>query len=179
MSIDDEKKRFTEIYNRESDSLFRFCLLRVSDREKALEFTQEAFTRLWDSIFLGKKVDNPRALVYTVARNLIIDWYRRIKSVSLEGLSGGSGNDDKELDIPDEKATLGIELNADSRRVLSILDKLEPQYKEVIHLRYVENLSPKDIAGILKLNANTVSVRITRGLEALRRLIGISKHKHD
>lgn len=177
MSIDEDKKHFTDIYNRESDSLFRFCLLRVSDREKALELTQETLTRLWSTIAMGKRVDNPRALLYTMARNLIIDWYRRIKSTSLEGLSGGS--EDREFDAPDERAVLEIELNADSRRVLLMLDKLEPQYKEVIHLRYVEDLSPKNIAEILKLNANTVSIRITRGLEALRRLIGISRHKHD
>jgi len=173
MSIDGDKKRFTDIYNRESDSLFRFCLLRVSDREKALDLTQEAFSRLWSSIVSGKKVNNPRALLYTVARNLIIDWYRRIKSVSLEGLS--KEDEDREFDVPDEKATLEIELNADSKRVLSMLGKLESQYQEVIYLRYVEDLSPKDIAGILKLNTNTVSVRITRGMEALRKVIGIPK----
>jgi len=184
MSIDDDKKHFTNIYNEESDSVFRFCLLRVSDREKALELTQETFTRLWSSMVLGNlpagrqgKIANPRALAYTVARNLIIDWYRRVKSISLESLSGEDG--DKEFEVPDEKATLEIELNVDSRRVLSMLERLEPQYREVIHLRYVEDLSPKDIAEVLKLNPNTVSVRITRGLEALRRLIGISKHRHD
>ncbi|MDP3763365.1 MAG: RNA polymerase sigma factor [bacterium] len=173
MSIDDDKKRFTEIYNRESNSLFRFCLLRVSDRERALDLTQETFTRLWSTISLGKEVDNPRALLYVVARNLIIDWYRRVKSVSLENLS--KVDDDREFDVPDEKSTLQIELDADSRQALAMLEKLEPQYKEVIYLRYVSDLSPKDIAEVMNLNANTVSIRITRGLEVLRKLMGIKK----
>src|SRR3989338_7376113 len=177
MSIDGDKKRFTDIYNRESDSLFRFCLLRVSDREKALDLTQEAFSRLWSSIVSGKKVNNPRALLYTVARNLIIDWYRRIKSVSLEGLS--NEDEDREFDVPDEKATLEIELNADSKRVLSMLEKLEPRYKEVVYLRYVSDLSPKDIAKVMDLNANTVSVRISRGIKALKRLMGIASNNHE
>ena len=173
MSIDDDKKRFTDIYNQESDSLFRFCLLRVSDREKALDLTQESFTRLWSSFSLGKRVDNPRALLYRVARNLIIDWYRRIKPVSLESLSGA--DEDREFDPPDQRATVKIEVDAESRRVLSMLGRLESQYQEVIYLRFVEDLSPKDIAEILRLNTNTVSVRITRGMEALRKIIGISK----
>ncbi|OHB05261.1 MAG: hypothetical protein A3B22_03195 [Candidatus Zambryskibacteria bacterium RIFCSPLOWO2_01_FULL_47_33] len=177
MPIDDDKKRFTDIYNRESDSLFRFCLLRVSDREKALDLTQEAFSRLWSSIVSGKKVNNPRALLYTVTRNLIIDWYRRIKSVSLEGLS--KEDEDREFDVPDEKATLEIELNADSKRVLSMLEKLEPRYKEVVYLRYVSDLSPKDIAKVMDLNANTVSVRISRGIKALKRLMGIASNNHE
>ena len=85
MTIEDDKKRFTDIYNQESDALFRFCLSRLSDREKALELTQETFTRLWKLMLEGRG-DKPRALLYAIARNLIIDWYRRIKSVSIESL---------------------------------------------------------------------------------------------
>ena len=173
MLIDDDKRRFTDIYNRESDSLFRFCLLRVSDRNKAIDLTQESFTRLWNLTFLGKRVENPRALLYRIARNLIIDWYRRIKSVSLESLS--SADEDIEFDPPDQRATIEIEVNAESKRVLLMLKKLEPQYQEVIYLRYVEDLSPKDIGELLELNTNIVSVRITRGMEALRKIMGIPK----
>ena len=176
MSISDDKKRFTEIYNQESDSLFRFCVLRVSDRERALDITQEAFTRLWSSISLGKKTENPRALLFVIARNLIIDWYRRIKAVSLEGLSGGY--EDREFDAPDPRATLDmIDISVDAKRALEMLGTLEPQYREVMYFRYVEDLPPKDIAEILKLNANTVSVRLTRGVEALRKLMGISNNQ--
>lgn len=180
MTIDDDKKRFTDIYNRESDSLFRFCLFRVSDREKALELTQEAFTRLWSSISSAtsaKRVENPRALLYVMARHLIIDWYRRVKSVSLESLSTEDG--DKEFDLLDERVGLEIETNAEVGRVLSMLDALDPKYREVIYFRYVEDLPPKDIAEILELNTNIVSVRLTRGMEALRKLMGIPKNNYD
>lgn len=177
MSIDDDKKRFTDVYNQESDALFRFCLYRVSDREKALDLTQETFTRLWNSTSQNKKADNPRAFLYTVARNLIIDWYRKIKSVSLESLS--SSDEDREFDAPDQKAIYEIELNAESRQALLMLEKLDSQYKEVMYLRYVEDLSPKEIGEVMGLNANTVSVRITRGVEALRKLMGIDLNKDE
>ena len=143
MSIDDDKKRFTDIYNRELDALFRFCLVRVSDREKALDITQEAFTRLWKSVSSGKVVENPRALLYVMARHLIIDWYRRIKSVSLEGMSGD--DEDREFDPPDLNATIEIETNADANRVLGMLNSLDPQYREVMYFRYVEDPPPEDI----------------------------------
>lgn len=174
MSISDNKKCFSDIYNKESDAVFRFCLLRVSDRERALDITQEAFTRLWSSLVSGKEVENPRALVFVTARNLIIDWYRRTKSVSLEGLSV---NEDKPFDIPDEKSVREMELSSDAKRVLALVEKLESQYREVIFLRFVSDLEPRDIAEILGLNANTVSVRLSRGMEALRQLMGIEKRK--
>lgn len=177
MSIDHDKKRFSEIYEQESDSLFRFCLLRVSDRERALDLTQEAFARLWNSMVFGKKVENPRALLFVVARNLIIDWYRRIKPVSIEGLSREDG--EIEFDFPDERATVEIEISSDARRALLLVNKLEPHYREVIYLRYVEDLQPKDIAKILKINPNTVSVRLTRGMEALRKIMGIKENSHE
>ena len=174
MSIDDDKKWFTDIYNRESDLLFRFCLLRVSDRERALDITQEAFTRLWSSLVGGKNIENPRALVFVIARNLIIDWYRRKKSISLEGLT--RKDEGREFDPPDERATLEIEIGVDARRALEMLESLESQYREVIYFRFVEDLEPREIAEILEVNVNTVSVRLTRGLEALRKLMGISKN---
>ncbi|KKR30017.1 MAG: hypothetical protein A3C62_00145 [Candidatus Zambryskibacteria bacterium RIFCSPHIGHO2_02_FULL_39_16] len=176
MSIEDDKKRFTDIYNQESDSLFRFCLIRVSDREKALDLTQEAFTRLWNSVSLGKEPENPRAFLYVVARHLIIDWYRRTKSISLESLSDERGED---FIILDEKTTFDIEMSLDAKHVLSMLDKLEMQYREVIYFRYVEGFPPKDIAEILNLSANVVSIRISRGMEMLRRLMGISENDHE
>jgi len=177
MTNGDKKVRFTEIYNQESDSLFRFCLFRVSDREKALDLTQEAFTRLWTYIYRGKKISNPRALLYKVARNLIIDWYRKVKPISIEGLANGDG--EPEFDPPDPKADLEIELGVEGRRVLSTLNKLHPHHKEVIYLRYIEGIPPRDVAEILGLNANTVSLRISRGMEALRKLMGIDINKHE
>ncbi|MDE2188782.1 MAG: RNA polymerase sigma factor, partial [Patescibacteria group bacterium] len=87
------KKTFTAAYEDESDAIFRFCLLRVSDRDQALDLTQETFVRLWQSLTLGHEMTNMRAFLFTVAHRLIIDWYRKKKSVSLENLS--SGDDDE------------------------------------------------------------------------------------
>lgn len=177
MSSEHSKKYFTEVYNRENDALFRFCLLRVSDREKAIDLVQESFTRLWVSVSTGKSVENPRAFLFVVARNLIIDWYRKIKSFSLESLSE-EGEFGVKFEAMDENAHGNIETNSDAKRALAMMNHLDPQHKEVIYLRFVEGLPPKDIAEILKLNANTVSVRITRGMEVLRGLMSGGEEKN-
>ncbi len=49
---------FKKIYNEESDSIFRFCLIRVSNREQALDITQETFLRLWKSLLEDEKILN-------------------------------------------------------------------------------------------------------------------------
>lgn len=170
MTIRDDKLRFSKIYEDQSDVLFRFCHVRVSDRERALDITQETLTRLWSFMAEGKPIENPRALIFRIARNLIIDWYRKSKSLSLEGLSQEDG---KDFDPADERAQRDVELGAETRAALDMVESLSDQYREVIYFRYVEDLSPSEIGKILGLSPNVVSVRLTRGLDALRKLMDI------
>ena len=162
------KNSFLQIFEGESDALFRFCLWRTTDRELSLEFSQEAFARLWQEMRLGKDIPNPRAFLFLVAKRLIIDWYRKHKPSSLDA---GMGGDDAPLDPRDEKAHEEIEAFADGRRALALLDRVDERYREALYLRFVEDLPPREIAEALGLTPNAVSVRITRGLEALRGLI--------
>jgi RNA polymerase sigma-70 factor (ECF subfamily) len=122
----------------------------------------------------GKSMENPRAFLYAVTRNMIIDWYRRIKAVSLESLY--NEEEEREFEVADPRVTREMEISADAKRVLEVLEKLEPQYKEIMYLRFVEDLQPKEIGEMLGLNANSVSIRITRGIESMRKIMGFSKH---
>jgi len=64
------------------------------------------------------------------------------------------------------------------KRVHRFINQLDDVHREVIQLRFIADLPPKEISKILKLNANVVSVRITRGLEELREVPGkIHKQK--
>ncbi|MHB1330894.1 MAG: RNA polymerase sigma factor [Minisyncoccota bacterium] len=171
MTIDEAKNEFTNIYKKEHNVLFRFCYFRVSDREKALEITQEAFTKLWVQMASGKTMENSKAFVYTVARHLIIDWYKKIKTRSLESLAKEDG---VELDQADENSFSDIETSSDAKRIIAMMSKMNQKYRDVIYLRFIEDLPPRDIAKTLKLNANVVSIRITRGLEILRKSLGIN-----
>jgi RNA polymerase sigma factor (sigma-70 family) len=172
MAIEHSKKDFTALYERENDALFRFCLWRVSNRETALEMTQETFARLWGKMAGGINVEHPRAFIYVTARHLIIDWYRKTKSSSLEALSEYG---DRPFDPVDENAHTLIETSSDAKRALLTINKLEDQYREVVYLSFVEDLPPREIAQILNITPNAVSIRLTRGLDALRRLTGIDK----
>src|SRR3954470_8519467 len=87
------EKLFGEIYSRESDAIFRFCLLRTSDRDMALDFTQDTFMRFWNTLLTDKDIKNSRTFLFTIARNIIIDWYRKKKSLSLDALLEGIGDD--------------------------------------------------------------------------------------
>jgi len=174
MAIEIIKKDFISLYEGHNDALFRFCLWRVSDREIALELTQETFTRLWNRMVSGRKIENPRAFIYLVARRMIIDWYRKSKPRSLEALS----EDDRlRFEPVDEGVVARMEMSRDAKQALEKIQELPEQYREVVYLSFVEDLPPREIAVRLNLTPNAVSIRLARGLEALRRLTGIEKTK--
>lgn len=168
-------ERFTEVFEKEHDALFRYCFWRTMNRERALELTQEAFARLWADMGRGKEVPNPQAYLFLVAKRLVIDWYRRKKSLSLDRAAEES---DERIREPGDAnlAAEQMEAASDGRRALEKLERIPEAYREPLYLRFVEDLPPREIAEILGLKVNVVSVRITRGLEALRKELGLDKH---
>jgi len=162
--------KFEKIYGEESDAIFRFCLARVSNREQALDLVQETFLRMWQSLLLGQDIKNNRAYLFTVAHRLVIDWYRKKKSVSLESIMYKDG--DMERDVADEKTGSGLEGGAEGRYLLDKINELSPTSRDPVYLSYVEGLSPGEIGDILGISANATSVRINRGIAELRKITG-------
>lgn len=164
------EKEFIDFYEEEADSIFRFFALRISDRETALELVQETFLKYWQAMQKGK-VENDRAYVFSIARNLVIDWYRKKKSISLdEKLESEEG---QKFDIKDDLVQ-NPENFADAKMALEKVSSLPPQYREIIYLRFVEGLSPQEIAQVLREAPNATSVRLSRALEALRKILKIN-----
>lgn len=169
----DLQQQFSDAFERYSDELFRHCSLRLSDRERALELTQETFLRAFEYAQRGKEIREYRAFLYQTLKHLIIDEYRKTKSLSLEQLieerEGGSVED---LLPKDETNTLEAALlRYEGTQALAAITRLPEPYQEALLLCYVEGLTPREIANILGESENVVSVRIHRGLKKLRALL--------
>jgi RNA polymerase sigma-70 factor (ECF subfamily) len=170
----EQERQFGEAYERYSDELFRHCALRLSDRERALEITQEAFLRAWQYIERGETVRELRPFLYRTLHNLIIDEYRKMKSLSLESLvRTDEGDGDIESLMPaDETNTLEAAIDRfEGARALKALKELPDSYREVLVMRYVDGLSPGEIAEAISESENAVSVRVHRGLKKLKVLL--------
>ncbi len=167
MDTNSLKKSFVETHAAHSDAIFRYCLWKTSDREIALDITQDTFMRFWDELSKGERVDNARALLYTIARRLVIDHYRKKKTESLDSKQGS----DDPFDIPDESSLESFEHGTEARIIVEKMGALDPVYKQPVYLRFVEGLSPKEIAQVLSITPNLASVRIDRGMKELRKLI--------
>lgn len=164
----DKEQQFLQAYDKYADAIFRYCYYRVFDREKAKDYVQEAYSRIWKYIKDGKNVDNIRALLYKIARNIIIDDSRKSKSSSLEQImkKGFSPNIDSRQQTEDYLT---------GKEIILVIKSLEEKYRDVVLMKYVEDLSTKEIAEILGETENNVYVKISRGLEMVREIL----KKHD
>lgn len=154
---------FLKCYEEHHDALFRFSFFQTSNREVALDILQETFTRTWIYLKDGKKIDNLKAFLYKVAKNLIIDHRRKKKSYSLEAIT------DTGVDFQSEKDEVDAAIQqSDQAFVLAELQHLDDDHREILLLRYMNEMSIKEIADTLGLTENHVSVKIHRAVEKMK-----------
>ncbi len=156
--------RFAKAYEEFSDAIFRHCYFHTFKREDAKEIMQETFMKTWEYIASGREIEQVRPFLYRTATNLMINASKKKKEQSLDelqeaGFDPGVEDDAHKRDVIQEQ------------RVLEVLEKIEEPYRQVVMLRYIEDLTPAEIAEITGESANSVSVRIHRGLKQLRSLL--------
>lgn len=167
------KAQFEAAFNAYSDELFRHAAMRMKDRERALELTQECFMKALQYAQRGNTIDELRPFLYRTLRHLIIDEYRRKKSVSLEAIGEGQDGPDIETILPpDESNTLERAVERfEGAAALEALGLLPELYREALSLRYVDGLTPGEISKIVGESENVVSVRVHRGLKKLKEIL--------
>lgn len=162
------QKQFVESYDEFADDIFKHCFFRVSDRELALDMMQETFTKVWKYVSSGKDIHNIRAFLYKVANNIVIDYYRKKKEVSLEKMEERS---EVPFQIEDTGSGERILEESEIKIITEWIGKIDEPYKQAVTLRYIDGLSIDEIAEIVGESNNNVSVRINRGVKKLKDLI--------
>lgn len=152
---------FNELYEANADAIFRLCLFKTSDREVALDLSQDIFTRTWDYLQKGNQVDNLRAFLFTVARNRIKDYYKKRKIPTL-AMAGVKNENDLVVSQLDSSAV------AEVNNLLTLLQTLPDDHAELLQLRYVEGFSIEEMALLYKTRPNTLAVKIHRIVHKLR-----------
>ncbi len=159
---DRTKSLFESLFAEYSDVIYRLCLYKTSDQNVAADLTQECFLRLWRTLTSKNEVEKPKQYLYQIARNLIIDHYKKMKSLSLDKLAEDG------FDPKDDR--LNIVLSSEVALLRNAIEALEHDYREVVYLRFVEDMGVGDIAECLGISPNLVSVRLNRGKKKLQEL---------
>ena len=165
------EERFLAAFEEYSDALFRHASLRLSDRERAIDVVHDTYTKVWMYVRSGHEVEQFRPFLYKVLNNLIIDEYRKKRESSLDELFEIEGVDESSFDDLSENTVEQLAASIDGKKAFKELERLPDEYREVIILRFVDELGPKEISTLIEESENVVSVRLHRGLAALRKLM--------
>ncbi|MBP9717642.1 MAG: RNA polymerase sigma factor, partial [Candidatus Pacebacteria bacterium] len=109
-----------------------------------------------------------RPFLYKVLNNLIIDTYRKQRESSLDALLEQEGVTEGTFDDLSENTTEALAATIDGKQAFTLLETLPDVYREVLILRFVDELGPREISQLIEETENVVSVRIHRGLKLLR-----------
>ena len=164
---------FGKLYDIYVDQIYRFIYFKVGRKEEAEDLTGDVFLKTWQYINeMGSEViDNLRAFLYQTARNTVIDFYRSRDQKEFVALPQESDEEKSAaVEIVDEKQDLveKIELASDLEEVKKALQKIREEYREIIILRFIEEMSVKETAEILGKSEGAVRVLLHRAVAALK-----------
>jgi RNA polymerase sigma-70 factor (ECF subfamily) len=150
--------------------LFRYLLYLTGNRQAAEDFFQETWLRVIErgSQYNSKwKFEN---WLFTIARNLVIDFRRKKRPESLaDAAEPEGGTQQREFAALDGVSPIDTLAESEAgQRVMAALAFLPAAYREVLLLRFQEDLSLEEIAEVTRAPLSTVKSRLYRGLDELR-----------
>ena len=170
---DGNNRAFDLLLLRKQSKLFSYILFVVHDRETAEDIFQETFVKVISRLQEGRYTVSGKfgAWIMRIAHNAIMDWYRdqasmRIVDTSADNdLSNIPGADIFEGNI--ENRFVNSQIMTDVRR---LLDALPPMQREVVYMRFYQQLSFKEIADSTDVSINTALGRMRYALLNMRRM---------
>jgi RNA polymerase sigma-70 factor (ECF subfamily) len=158
-----DPEAYAQFYDLYVTRIYRFVFFKINSVTDAQDITSDVFLKLWQYIREGKEIKNLNAFVYIIARNLVIDFYRQ-KSRQDEPLSETHDNiPDGEIDALKQQI-----MDSEISETLAGLENLKDEYKEVIILKYLDELSNSEIATVLGKSNGSIRVLLHRAMKALR-----------
>lgn len=159
-----DKEAFGNLYECYLDEIYRYVYFRVFNHQEAEDLTETVFLKAWEALPKSRKrIKNFRAWLYRIAHNLVID-YRRKKSPEIPEAESPVRED------PTEIGTV-IEEKQESQTIMQALARLEFKYRQVIVMRFFNQMSHAEVAQVLDIEEGHVRVLQYRGLKKLRQLI--------
>jgi RNA polymerase sigma-70 factor (ECF subfamily) len=151
--------------------LFRYLVHLTGNRERAEDFFQETWVRVLERGHQYEGKWKFETWLFAIARNLVIDWQRRKKPASLDELMEPTREDAAPFEpatAPEESPLAQAMQRQHESAVQSSLRKLPVIYREVLLLRFQEEMQLEEIAAVTSIPLSTVKSRLYRGLEGLR-----------
>jgi len=159
---DSEPEAFSELYELFVEKIYRFLLFKVGSVTEAEDLTAWVFEKAWENLKKYKK-GNFQAWLFKIARNTLIDfWRKEKKEKSLEEIGEIGSHTDILADLCKKD---------EQKQLLLAFKKLKNKYYEVLSLRFLNDLSVTETAKIINKSEGAVGVIQHRALKSLRMIM--------
>lgn len=172
MYVDGDNKAFDLLLSRNQEKLFTYILFVVRDREMANDMFQETFFKVVSRLQQGKYIANGKfsAWLMRIAHNVIMDWYRQQRAQNI--VDAPKENDLSNvgstfLESSREGELVNNQVMEDVRRMMS---HLPASQREVVFMRFYQQMSFKEIAEATGVSINTALGRMRYAILNLRRM---------
>jgi RNA polymerase sigma factor (sigma-70 family) len=156
---------FEELYGRYADKVYRKCLTLVKDTARAEDFTHDIFLKLIVKLGSFKEEARFSTWLYSITYNYCMDQLRVNKK-------RGETSLEDEVDVIDEDVDVSVlfeEKDADAKRLHRAIDNLNTEERSILMMKYLDDLSIRDIASVFRITESAVKMRLLRSRESLRR----------
>ena len=170
-----EPEAFRVLINRYASPLYNFTA-RLTNKNDAPDIVQEIFIKAWKNIerFNPLKASF-KTWIFTIARNTTTDFLRKKKNLLFSNIKKDENEDINSFteNIPDDDLLPDEALQKlqDSQFLNKILEKLRPDYREILVLHYQEEMTFEEIGEILGKPLNTVKSQHRRAIMELRKIL--------
>ncbi|MCK5099109.1 MAG: RNA polymerase sigma factor [Desulfobacteraceae bacterium] len=164
-----EKKAMEQIIASYNDQIFRMVFYRINSWTDAQDLTQETFIKAFRNIKRLKKAEKLKSWLYSIALNLVKDFYRKKKLLSFFGQAADLEKMTEYNPYSENKPSLikakefGEEIK---QKYLRFLSKNE---KQIFMLKYIDDLTIHEIAETLNKNENTVKTHLYRSIKKIKK----------
>lgn len=171
--VEGNNRAFDELLNRTKTGIFSYIIFIVHNQEVANDIFQETFLKAITNLQMRKYTPTGKfnAWMIRIAHNAIMDWYRRQKTKQIIDMDDdfdiSSMSDKTLMETSSEDLMANAQVLAD---VKAMIDFLPEAQREVVQMRYYQNLSFKEIAALTGVSINTSLGRMRYALINLRRL---------
>jgi RNA polymerase sigma-70 factor (ECF subfamily) len=166
---DGDSKAFEKLVLDNQSKVYNLALRMVGNEDDAFDMSQEAFLKAYNSIQSFRGDSKFSVWLYRLTTNVCLDFLRSETRKSHASLTYAEEDDEKELEIPDERFSPQTEIERRELReaVRRGLDRLMPDSRAILLLREIDGLSYEEISSALDLEVGTVKSRIFRARKKL------------
>ena len=171
-----DREAFNELFAQYESRVINIAYGMLSDRDDAYDAAQEVFIKVYKNISSFKENSSLSTWIYRITSNMCNDFLRkRMRSATTISIHAES-DDDRGIELCDQSPLPEeyAEHNETQRAVRQAISELSPEYREIITLYDVEDMSYENIAEVLNCPVGTVKSRLNRARNALKKKLSES-----